>query len=195
MGKCFSKQPKIVEIHNDIPIVHEIPLTVLEPDEKKKEEEKLAKISYHSRKMSNHYIVNYPDHPKRTESALYRQTRKKLKFMPCFICDRVNVEGEQSNEIHHFYIEKVAASAIDWIKFGEFAQECFHLQTGENIGKKFDWKEVEKNPEIFVDSPENMIVLCKKHHTGRIGIHHVPFPDWILQKFAVKDFQFVEGET
>jgi hypothetical protein len=155
------------------------------------QKETSSTISCHIRKMSNHYTINYPDHKKRVETTIFRHTRKELENVPCFICGKCKSEDNISNEIHHFYIQKVASSAIDWYRFGEFANNCYNIQTGELLGDKFDWKEVEQNPDLFVDSPYNMIVLCKNHHTGRCGIHHIPFPDWILQKFAVDGFKFV----
>lgn len=149
-------------------------------------------IPFVSCNMSNHYVVNYPVHEKRTETSIYRKTRKEMSHLPCFICGRMKGDNNTSLETHHFYIEKAATNAIDWEKFGVFAKNTHHIQTGENIGEKMDWKKVESNPDLFVDSRHNMIVLCKQHHTsGNTGIHHVPFPDWISQKFAVDGFQFL----
>ena len=145
--------------------------------------------------MSNHYIVNYPNHEKRKISSIYIKTHHELchvKDFPCFICGKTQKINGISLETHHFYCEKAAENAIDWIAFGEFAKHTYNIQTGENIGQHFDWKEVEKNPDIFTDSPHNMIVLCKEHHiSGSKGIHHVPFPDWILQKYPKNNFQFL----
>jgi DNA gyrase/topoisomerase IV subunit A len=112
--------------------------------------------------------------------------------MPCFICGKTNKTDNIQTETHHFYVEKAGENAVDWRKFGEFAKTCYNIQTGENIGHAFDWNEVAKNPDLFVDSKHNMIVLCKEHHiSGSFGIHHVPFPDWILQKFAQDGFDFL----
>ena len=139
----------------------------------------------HQLHQSNHYIVNYPNHEKRKNSSIYTKTHHELchvKDFPCFICGKTQKKNGISLETHHFYCEKAAENAIDWIAFGEFAKHTYNIQTGENIGQHFDWKEVEKNPDIFTDSPHNMIVLCKEHHiSGSKGIHHVPFPEWILQ--------------
>jgi hypothetical protein len=149
----------------------------------------------HIKHLTNHYTVQYPNHNPRKNSAIYTKTHHELcdiRDMPCFICGKTKRETGESLETHHFYIEKVAQNAIDWHKFGEFAKICYNIQTGENIGDKFDWKQVEKHPDLFVDSPQNMIVLCKEHHiSGNRGIHHVPFPDWILQKFPRDNFQFL----
>ncbi len=147
-----------------------------------------------TKKMSNHYTIHYPLHGKRKPTALYRRTRHELiynKKLTCFICNKKNDDNE-SLETHHFYCEKYAQTMIDWKKFGEFAKNCHNIQTGENIGETFNWDEVENNPDIFVDSPHNMVVLCKQHHTsGNKGLHHVPFPDWILQKYPKNNFEFL----
>jgi len=153
-------------------------------------------LEFNTRKMSNHYTVNYPLHKKRTDSAIYRKTHHDLihvKKLPCFICGKANDTNKHEHlETHHFYCEKAAQNAIDWEKFGEFATHCYNIQTGENIGHHYDWKQVAQNPDIFVDSPHNMVVLCKQHHTsGNKGIHHVPFPEWILQKFGKDGFVFL----
>ena len=165
MGLCISKQKEVKEIE----IVHG-----------------------HERNMSNHYVVQYPDHEIRKNSNIYNSTHKAMKHMPCFICGKTNQHDLIHVETHHFYCEKAAENAINWIAFGEFAKGCYNIQTGENIGN-FDWNEVSKNPDLFVDSPFNMIVLCKEHHTsGNKGIHHVPFPDWIVQKWAKPGFEFLK---
>ena len=152
-------------------------------------------VPSHNRNMSNHYIVNYPDHEPRKDSSIYKKTHHELchiKDTPCFICGKTHKNDGISLETHHFYCEKAGENAIDWEKFGEFAQKCYNIQTGEFIGNKFDWKEVANNPDTFVDSPYNMIVLCKEHHiSSNRGIHHVPFPDWILQKYPKSGFQFL----
>ena len=130
MGQCLSK-PDVIEV------------------------KEIEVVKGHERNMSNHYIVQYPDHEPRKPTAIYNKTHKALKGSPCFIC---GVRGI-GIETHHFYCEKAAQNAIDWEVFGEFAKTCYNIQTGENIGN-FDWAEVAKNPDIFVDSPYNMITFC-----------------------------------
>jgi len=173
MGNCFHKQQTEDIASGMFPVI---------------------KIKAFQKNMSNHYTVNYPPHEKRVASSIYRKTHRelcKVKKIGCFICNKKNNKNDPL-ETHHFYCEKVAVNAIDWIKFGEFAKTCYNIQTGENIGEHFNWNEVSKNPDIFVDSPYNMIVLCKEHHiSGKKGIHHVPFPDWILQKYPKNNFQFL----
>lgn len=140
------------------------------------------------RNMSMHYTVHYPKHDDRKNSAIYNKTHRALRDTPCFICGKTNKLDDIHVETHHFFVEKAMENAVDWKKFAEFAKTCHHFQTGELIGDKFDWDVVAENPDLFVDSPFNMIVLCKEHHTSRVGIHHVPFPEWIAQKFAKNGF-------
>ena len=138
----------------------------------------------HTRNMSAHYTVHYPAHEPRKASSLYNKTHRSMKEMECFICGKSKSKDGISVETHHFYCEKVFQDVFDWKKFGEFAEKNVNLQTGAPMGG-FDWSEVAVNPELFVDSASNMIVLCKEHHrSGRKGIHHVPFPEWMAQKFA-----------
>ena len=140
------------------------------------------------RNMSAHYVVHYPAHGERKASSVYTKTHRGMKDTACFICGKSRKEGV-SVESHHFYVEKVFEGVIDWEKFGAFASKSVNMQTGMAMGG-FDWLEVAKNPELFVDSSANMIGLCQEHHrSGGKGIHHVPFPDWIAQKFAKEGFE------
>lgn len=143
------------------------------------------------------HVINYPDHPERAESALYRRTHHDLcvtRNIGCWICGVKHSEGVHT-ETHHFFCEWAAMGAVDWA--GRFAQEAkwmFNPQSGHNIHPLFDWDRVAKDPTIFVDSMHNMIVLCPVHHRDPVkGIHHVPYPEWILQRFPVEGFTFLEG--
>lgn len=145
------------------------------------------------RMMTTHYTIHYHDHDPINPSPIYIKTQHDMKNMSCFICGKTNKKHGIDIEIHPFYCEKAGQTAIDWFAFGEFAKTCFNIQTGENIGTHFDWSEVSKNPDLFVDSHYNMIALCNLHHTSvNRGIHHVPFPDWILQKWSKSGFDFLE---
>lgn len=147
-----------------------------------------------TKKMSSHYTLNYPVHEERKTTSIFRKTRNTLineKKLTCFICGVASLK-DKPLEVHHFYCEKYAQTMIDWEKFGEFAKNCYNIQTGEKLAANFDWQAVKQNPDIFVDSVYNMVVLCKQHHTsGNQGIHHVPFPDWILQKYPSGGYKFL----
>lgn len=158
-----------------------------EPSQDQKQE---PSLDYNERKMSNHYTIRYPKHDIRKVSPVFRKTRHQLiniDMVKCFICNT-----DKQLEAHHFYCEKFAVNAINWDAFKLFASVTYNMQTGARLDTNINWELVKENPNLFVDSTNNMIVLCKLHHTsGRFGIHHVPFPDWILQRFAKNDFKFL----
>jgi len=152
-----------------------------------KEKHEATMVKAHDQKFTHSYVVSYPAHELRTTSPLFQRTRRTLRSKyNCFICGT-----RDKLEIHHFYIEHAAMFAIDWNKFGAFSMKHYNIQTNEFLGN-FNWKDVAKNPELFVDSSANMIVLCKKHHTGCGGIHRIPFPIWILDKFSKKGQTFIK---
>ena len=171
MGNCIYSK----EIHTDL------------------QEEKQDVQHYHTMNQTSHFTVRYPDHPPRTVSPTYRKTHAELchSSAQCFLCGKLQSK-EDPLESHHFYCEKAAESAVDWEKFGQRANKLFHIETGVCIGTQFDWSKVAIKPEIFVDSVHNMIVLCRQHHTSsNKGIHHIPFPVWILQLEPKDGFSFL----
>jgi hypothetical protein len=139
------------------------------------------------------YTVTYPDHSARKQSALYVRSRRALcevQDLGCWLCGQQRSHGALT-ETHHYFVEWAAASAVDWVKFGERARNWYHPQTGQHIGSAFNWSLVAQKPELFVDSPSNLLVLCQQHHRGRLGIHTVPFPGWVLQAAPRPGFKFL----
>jgi hypothetical protein len=109
-------------------------------------------------------LIHYDDHPKRVESAMFRHNKELLHKMikegkkePCFIH---NGFCEGQTEIHHYFVEYSAGTAVDWNLVQSLA---------------------------LINDPDempNLIPLCHKHHMGvGTGIHMVSFPAWIMQKF------------
>jgi hypothetical protein len=128
------------------------------------------------------YSINVPGHEPRTESSLFRQTKKHLVEeldTPCWICG-----SKEGRQVHHYFLEWSLANACDFNKL-----KLDHPNFP-------DWNKIDQNnPDTyvnFVDSPYNMMVLCQEHHTGTnqngkgYGIHYVPLPIWVFQKY-VKD--------
>lgn len=77
--------------------------------------------------------------------------------------------------MHHFHVEWAMTEGVDWDMMRK-------LHPG------FDWASF-KEPVDFVDSPYNMMVLCEKHHRDEAhGIHSLPYPVWIMQKYKKQDY-------
>lgn len=153
-------------------------------------------IPSHSEVEREEFVVNYPDHIQRSSSPEYTKTHKKLCVelnLPCWVCGKNRPEVQ--TESHHFFCEWADQTAVDWNRFAEFIKKFPNPQTGELFADKFSWDEVQKNPTLFVDSVYNMIILCEEHHRDKVkGIHHVPFPNWIVQSFPLSGFVFLEPE-
>jgi len=115
----------------------------------------------------------YPDHPPRTESALFRKTKKHYHDIgaACIICGT-----KDKIEIHHMHCEWAMANAMDW----DGKMRKAHPD--------FDWSTY-KEPSDFVDSIYNTVPLCEVHHRHpQKGIHHNPYPTWIAQQCVKEGF-------
>lgn len=154
-------------------------------------------LACHVLKAAEHYVIHYPDHEPRKASPLYVKTHHALciaQDLGCLVCGARDSHGLDKNETHHFFVEYAAMGAIDWARFGEAAKAfgwC-NPQSGLAITSLFDWSAVARDPDSFVDSVHNMIVLCPLHHRDPAkGIHHIQYPVWILQAYAKDGFEFV----
>lgn len=144
--------------------------------------------------------VFLPGHePRGDASALFTRTRRQLiqRDHVCFICGCVEAEVGPL-EAHHFPIERSLANLIDW---KAFSTACKSGEYG-HAAQVFDWdkffggKDAPDDPYIFVDDMTvNGLLLCKAHHTGKDeGIHCMPHPLWLAQKFAVEGYKYSEFE-
>lgn len=127
----------------------------------------------HLQKQTDALAFYYPSHEPRKGDPHYRlfnQMRRKLiaAGARCWIC------GTSKNlEIHHNEIEYAAATGVDLAKF-EHLFPGAHVKTEEDL---LNWCE----------SPSNAKVLCALHHRGPFnGVHHVPLPNWLLQRLWKK---------
>ncbi len=151
--------------------------------------------------------VFLPGHPPRTESAVFRATKKAghAARLPCAISGQT--EGV---EYHHVFCEWAFMRAVDWntvkgVATGVITRlPVLDLETDQPTGETFDarqsllwvvvtlaaargfdWHEFDPlKPETFVDSLANMLVLHSKFHRGKgHGIHGETLPIWIFQAF------------
>ncbi len=157
--------------------------------------------------------VFYPPHPPRTASALYSQTHHQLVAIqdePCAVCGVRNSTlrdtthnrvGAKALETHHALIEWAGANAIDWDKLaadhpdlktlGQLALAYHtHLLVNGSFSGTLDPAVV----TAFVDSPEQMLVICDVHHrAAKAGVHMISGPVWELQRYERGDWSFTAG--
>lgn len=134
----------------------------------------------HFQHESIEIAIFYPDHPPRTESALFRKTKHHLIAVldtPCWVCGT-----KKDREVHHFHAEWADSVGISWDKM-------------RALHPNFAWSTF-KEASDFIDSEYNMRVLCAKHHRGKDhGIHYLPYPIWQMQMQKREDFVFSPDEV
>ena len=143
----------------------------------------------HKEKETLAVDINIPGHDPRTTTALFRNSRKELIERDagrCYICNRNAEESGHPLEAHHTGIERSFATApIDW----EVVKKDF---------PHFDWASFdESKPLDFVDDMMGQgLLLCKDHHTHPdTGIHTLPWPLFIMQRYLKAGYQFTDLET
>lgn len=144
--------------------------------------------------------VIVPGHAPRTTTPLFERTRKLLIAREGGRCAISGMTAEESGhplEAHHHPIERCFAEEIDWQRFAADAKKGLwgpHAQA-------FDWDAFLSaqpfDPYCFVDDmTANGLLLAKQFHTlADQGIHNLPFPIWIVQKYARDGTKFSPTET
>jgi len=125
-----------------------------------------------------------PPHPPRTETPIYTKSHHHLIYeldTPCRVCGvkhstlgdpLENLYGATAMETHHYPIERSLLDACDWRK----------------ISAKFPAVQSLTDVEAWVDTEENLIVLCDQHHRGRVGIHRLSTADWVIQEYLLTGY-------
>jgi hypothetical protein len=135
--------------------------------------------------------VIIPGHEPRTTTELFRRSRAQLlaECPWCAICGATAEESGHPLEAHHHPIERSLANMVDW---GRFADDAKRGLWGDKAAA-FDWSAFHPDQwETFVDDMTvNGLMLCKAHHTGGDeGIHALPFPLWIAQRYGREGYRF-----
>lgn len=148
----------------------------------------------HTEKETLAVSVNIPEHAERKATPLFERTRKlliKREAGRCFICGATAEQSGHPLEAHHHPIERSLAEMIDWDRFKHDAQSGYW---GERI-KSFDWSNFTHWEQFVDDMTVNGMLLCKAHHIGKDeGLHAMPFPLWIAQKYAKEGYRFSDVE-
>jgi hypothetical protein len=72
-------------------------------------------------------------------------------------------------ELHHNAVEFSLQNGVDLSKF----EEAYPDFTGKSDEEFKEW----------IEGPGNLLVLCRMHHIGILGVHCIPDPLWHPQKF------------
>ena len=160
--------------------------------------------------------INTPNHEQRKRSTLFVHSRLELiaREGGCFICGRNAEQTGHPLEAHHHPIEWSMSNMVDWERLRD---DCKRGLWGPHAAG-FDWdaffinatlspfdfvddesghaisttRLIPRDPYLFIDDMRvNGMLLCKEHHVhDDAGMHMMPFPLWIAQKYAVEGYQF-----
>jgi hypothetical protein len=129
-----------------------------------------------------------PPHPPREETPQYVRAHHHLVYEldePCAMCGvkrstlkdpAQNPFGATALETHHYPIERSLLDACDFAKVGLVFPQVKDLDS----------------LNAFVDSENNLMVLCDVHHRHPLhGIHHLTPQDFFVQPFLLVGYQVV----
>lgn len=138
-----------------------------------------APVAAHAQAETHRYGVRFPEHPARTDDPHYvdfEHLRREWKADPeRWQCAVGKHRGDFSEcdltrplELHHAHVE-------------------FALQNGVDLG----WLEVDypgiSDPAAvgaWVESADNLLVLCVFHHRGHGGVHVASASDFEAEKYV-----------
>jgi hypothetical protein len=128
----------------------------------------------HDQKITNSYIVHYPQHEPRESDPHYKDFnayRKRTKDTAVCAIGGNRADFTECNgglELHHAHIE-------------------FSLQNGVDLKwLEHDYPGVSNPNEVgaWIESADNLEWICEKHHRGAGGIHHASAADFEAQKYV-----------
>lgn len=136
-------------------------------------------VSAHDQAETHHYTMHYPEHPARTSdphykdfNAIHRAWKADPEKWQCAVGkhrgDFSECDTTKPLELHHAHVE-------------------FSLQNGVDL----QWLETDypgiSNPDevgAWVESADNLLVLCAFHHRGHGGVHVSSASDFEAEKYV-----------
>jgi len=128
----------------------------------------------HDQVVTNSYIVHYPAHEPREGDKNYKDFEAYRKATAgTAVCSLGQHRGDFSDcagglELHHAHIEFSLQNGVDlaWLE-----KDYPGVSNPDEVGK-------------WVESADNLMWLCEKHHRGVGGIHHASASDFEAEKYV-----------
>ncbi len=132
----------------------------------------MSDIAAHTERLTLRLVVAYPEHAPRESDvhyAAFHQARARLEKLGRLRCWINNADCSAGPiELHHDKVEFSLANDVDVGKFDE--AYGLHLTNDEDF-------------LAYVESEGNLLGLCQFHHRGGGGIHCLPYPLFVVQKY------------
>jgi hypothetical protein len=136
-------------------------------------------VDAHSQVVSHSYTINYPSHPARQDDPHYvdfeAYRRSHIATARCAVGAHRGDFSECSSgdtnkglELHHAHVEFALQNGIDlkWL-----AKDYPGIDDPEHVG-------------AWVESGQNLIFLCEKHHRGHGGVHVATASDYEAERYV-----------
>jgi hypothetical protein len=138
-----------------------------------------AQVAAHDQAETRHYTLHFPAHPARADDPhykdfdhLHREWKKDPEKWRCAVGahrgDFSECDLTKPLELHHSHVE-------------------FSLQNGVELSwLEADYPGISNADEVgaWVESAQNLTVLCVFHHRGHGGIHVAAAADYEAEKFV-----------
>ena len=122
--------------------------------------------------------IYYPTHPTRGAESPEFEANKRAMIASgenCWICGGTAESTGAPLEGHHFNFEFSLANSIDIKKIQKYFPDATNIPT-------------------FMDSKENLLILCAKcHRSNKYGIHMVSHPAWVAPRTQLDGWNLVNG--
>jgi hypothetical protein len=169
----------------------------------------------HEEKLTLSVDVNIPGHDPRVTTPLFIHSKAALIAREggrCFVSGQTADESGHPLEAHHHPIERSFANMIDWVRFAKDCQAGIwgpHPMAFDWVGFFIGGETVTVDlpaakvsyvkpldPYLFVDDMRvNGMLLSKPFHTMvDMGIHNLPYPVWIAQRYGIEGYKFSNVE-
>ena len=129
----------------------------------------------HAQKVTNSYVVAYPEHPPRADDPHYRDFEAyRRRTKDTAVCQYAVETGcadecDGGLELHHSHIEFALQNSID-------LTHLEHAYPGVSDPSQVG---------AWVESAANLLWYCEKHHRGAgTGVHHLSSSDFEAAKWT-----------
>lgn len=132
-------------------------------------------VAAHLQSVTNHYTIAYPAHPARQDDPHYKDfehyRRAHIDTAVCRFAERRGGDASECGgdlELHHAHVE-------------------FSMQNGVDLAVlERDYPGISNPDEVgaWVESADNLVFYCERHHRGRGGVHHASASDFEAEVYV-----------
>lgn len=129
----------------------------------------------HSQPTTNRYLMHYPEHPPRESDPHYKDfnhyRKTHVNSAVCAFAERRHGNTDECDgglELHHSHVEFSLQNGVD---FALLEQDYPGISDPNEVG-------------AWVESGDNLVFYCAKHHRGHGGVHHASASDFEAQVYV-----------